>query len=59
VEIGDGAVVGARSVVVESVPAYSIVVGNPARIVRQLDPRESQEAVAAAIADFNRGMALS
>ncbi|HKX63352.1 MAG TPA: acyltransferase [Verrucomicrobiae bacterium] len=53
VEIGDGAIVGARSVVVESVPAYSIVAGNPARVVRQLDPAESQKAVAAAIAQFN------
>jgi acetyltransferase-like isoleucine patch superfamily enzyme len=58
VEIGDGAIVGARSVVVESVPAYSIVAGNPARIVRQLDPRESQQAVAVAIASFNRALAL-
>jgi acetyltransferase-like isoleucine patch superfamily enzyme len=33
VSIGEGAVVGARSVVRENVPAYSIVAGNPARIV--------------------------
>lgn len=56
VEIGEGAIVGARSVVVESVPAYSIVAGNPARIVRQLDPDESQQVIAVAMAKFDREM---
>jgi acetyltransferase-like isoleucine patch superfamily enzyme len=36
VVIGEGAVVGARSVVVEDVPPYSVVVGNPARVARSL-----------------------
>lgn len=34
VTIGNGAVVGARSVVTKDVPPYAIVVGSPARIVR-------------------------
>lgn len=34
VTIGDGAVIGAGSVVAKSVPAYAVVVGNPARIVK-------------------------
>lgn len=34
VTIGDGAVVAAGSVVVKSVPAYAIVGGNPARVLR-------------------------
>ena len=34
VTIGDGAVVGAGAVVTKSVPAYAVVAGNPARIVR-------------------------
>lgn len=34
VRIGDGAIVAARSVVVEDVPPYAIVGGNPARIIR-------------------------
>jgi acetyltransferase-like isoleucine patch superfamily enzyme len=38
VTIGEGSVVGARSVVVEDVPPFSVAVGNPARIIRQLDP---------------------
>src|SRR5205823_6113763 len=40
VSIGEGAVVGARSVVTEDVPAYSVVAGNPARVVRRLEPQE-------------------
>jgi maltose O-acetyltransferase len=30
-------VVGARSVVIEDVPPFSVAVGNPARIIRKLD----------------------
>ncbi len=37
VTIGDGAIVGARSVVVEDVAPFTIVAGNPARVVRRLD----------------------
>jgi acetyltransferase-like isoleucine patch superfamily enzyme len=38
VTIGQGAVVGARSVVYEDVPAFAVVAGNPARIIRRLPP---------------------
>ncbi len=38
--IGRGTVVGANSVVNHSVPAYSVVIGNPARIVKQYDPKK-------------------
>jgi virginiamycin A acetyltransferase len=34
VSIGDGAIVGAQAVVASPVPAYAVVAGNPARIVR-------------------------
>jgi acetyltransferase-like isoleucine patch superfamily enzyme len=37
VTIGDGAIIGARSVVTESIPPYTVAVGNPARLVRTLD----------------------
>lgn len=37
VRIGDGAIIGANSVVTKDVPAYSVVVGNPARIINTLD----------------------
>jgi acetyltransferase-like isoleucine patch superfamily enzyme len=44
VTIGEGAVVGARSVVTADVPAYTVAAGNPARVIREL-PR-SQESKA-------------
>ena len=34
VTIGNGAVIGARAVIAKDVPAYAIVVGNPAKVVR-------------------------
>lgn len=38
VTIGKNAVVGAGSVVTKDVPPFSVVVGNPARLVKQYDP---------------------
>ena len=35
--IGDHCIIGAGSVVTEDVPAYSIVAGNPARIIKNRD----------------------
>ena len=36
VTIGEGSVVAARSVVTKDVPPYSLVAGNPARVVKSL-----------------------
>ena len=33
-EIGEGAIIGAGAVVIKNVPAYSVVVGNPAKIIK-------------------------
>jgi acetyltransferase-like isoleucine patch superfamily enzyme len=38
--VGEGSVVGARSVVSENVPPFTVVVGNPARVIRRLEPGE-------------------
>ena len=35
VTIGDGAVIAANSVVTKDVPAYSVVGGNPARVIKR------------------------
>ena len=43
VTIGDHSVIGAGSVVVRDVPAATVVVGNPARILRALDGRKDME----------------
>ena len=38
VRIGRGAIVAAGSVVTKDVPAFSVVAGNPARVIRALEP---------------------
>ncbi len=38
VSLGDGVIVGARAVVSRDVPAWSVVAGNPARVVRRRFP---------------------
>jgi acetyltransferase-like isoleucine patch superfamily enzyme len=40
VTIGEGAIVGARSVVAADVEPFTIVAGNPARVVRKLTAEE-------------------
>ena len=48
VTIGDGAVIGAHSVVASDIPPYAIAVGNPARVVR----RRFDDATVAALLDI-------
>ena len=40
VTIGEGAIIGAGSVVSKDVPPYTIVAGNPAKVIRELGPDE-------------------
>ena len=42
VTIGEGSIVGARTVVSEDVPPFVVVAGNPARIIRHLPKETSQ-----------------
>ena len=41
VTIGDGSVIAANAVVTKDVPAYSVVAGNPARVVKQAKNEKS------------------
>lgn len=45
VKIGEGSVVGARSVVVEDVPPFTLVAGNPARRIRAIENDEPPETI--------------
>ncbi len=45
VTIGEGSIIGAGSVVTKDIPAWSIAVGNPAKVVRQIVPREESPQV--------------
>jgi acetyltransferase-like isoleucine patch superfamily enzyme len=40
--IGRNSVVGVNSVVTRSIPPYSVVSGNPARVVKQFDPMKGK-----------------
>ncbi len=42
VKIGDNSIIGAGSTVVDDIPAYSVAVGNPARVVKRHDPKTGQ-----------------
>lgn len=51
VTVGEGSIVGARSVVFEDIPPYSIAVGNPARVIRTIERDDAAEALARARAE--------
>jgi acetyltransferase-like isoleucine patch superfamily enzyme len=39
--VGEYAIIGAGSVVTKDVPPYSVVVGNPAKVLKMLPQRKS------------------
>jgi len=42
VTIGEGAVIGAGSLVTKDVPAWSIAVGNPAKVIKRINNKEDE-----------------
>ena len=40
VEIGDGAIIGAGSVVTKSIPANTLAAGNPCRVIREITEKD-------------------
>lgn len=43
VTIGEYAVVGAGAVVTKDVPDYAVAVGNPAKVIKYIDPKDQKE----------------
>ena len=43
VTVGEGAIVGAGSLVTKDVPAWTIAMGRPAKVVKQIPPREDEK----------------
>ena len=43
VTIGEGAIIGAGSLVTKDIPAWTIAIGRPAKVVRQIPIREGQK----------------
>lgn len=43
VTIGEGSIIGAGSVVVKDIPAWSIAIGNPAKVVKQIPQRGTKQ----------------
>src|ERR1700676_3846448 len=44
VKVGENAIVGAGSVVTKDVPAHAVAAGNPARVIRMIQPEKAAEA---------------
>ena len=43
VSIGDGAIIGAGSVVIDDIPANVLAVGNPCKVIRKLSPEDDNK----------------
>lgn len=54
VTLGRGSVIGCKTVISEDVPPCAVVVGQPARVVRYLDPDDTEETRARALAELAR-----
>ncbi|MDQ3684796.1 MAG: acyltransferase, partial [Acidobacteriota bacterium] len=54
VMLGRGAVVGCKTVIAENVPAYAVVVGDPARIIRYLNADDTEAERERALREYAR-----
>ncbi len=52
VTIGRGAIIGSKTIVSEDVPPYAVVVGNPGRIIKFIEPTDTEEHKQKAIKQF-------
>ena len=54
VTLGRGAIIGCKTVITADVPPYAVVVGDPPRIVRYLEPDDTDEARKRALSEYAR-----
>jgi len=54
VTLGRGCIVGSKTVIYEDVPPYAVVVGDPARIIRYLEPDDTEEQRVQALRHYTR-----
>ena len=55
VTLGRGCVIGCKTVIDKDIPPYAVMVGDPARIIRYLDPDDTEEARINALKEYSRG----
>jgi acetyltransferase-like isoleucine patch superfamily enzyme len=51
VTLGRGSIIGSKTIIAEDVPAYCVVAGSPAKIIRHLKPDDSDEIKKRALRD--------
>lgn len=54
VTLGRGCIVGSKTVISEDVPAYAVVVGDPPRLIRLLEPDDTDEQRMRALSEYAR-----
>lgn len=54
VTLGRGSIVGCKTVINEDVPPYAVVAGDPARVIRHLEPDDTHEARKHALREYAR-----
>jgi len=55
VTLGQGCVIGCKTVISEDIPPYAVVVGDPSRIVRYLEPDDTEAARQRALKEYIGG----
>lgn len=54
VTLGQGCIIGCKTIISEDVPSYTVMVGNPARPVRRLEPDDTNDARNHAFLEYTR-----
>ena len=52
VKLGRGSIIGCKTIITQDVPPYAIMVGNPARLIKVLEPDDTEDAVRQAFTEY-------